>query len=123
MPSGYEIEQAVHPGLKVRLAGLELPQLLAPRLDRLGGEIEPPREEIAQPLGNEEALLDRIKDDVRSEEHTSELQSLMRTSYAVFCLKKKKHELKAVHTNSNVLSVCTHTNAYHAKTHTTLALV
>src|SRR3546814_7358876 len=27
---------------------------------------------------------------VRSEEHTSELQSLMRTSYAVFCLKKKK---------------------------------
>src|SRR3546814_4935553 len=28
---------------------------------------------------------------LRSEEHTSELQSLMRTSYAVFCLKKKKH--------------------------------
>src|SRR3546814_10358607 len=27
---------------------------------------------------------------LRSEEHTSELQSLMRTSYAVFCLKKKK---------------------------------
>src|SRR3546814_9535015 len=30
------------------------------------------------------------RDQVRSEEHTSELQSLMRTSYAVFCLKKKK---------------------------------
>src|SRR3546814_7862199 len=30
-------------------------------------------------------------DVVRSEEHTSELQSLMRISYAVFCLKKKKH--------------------------------
>src|SRR3546814_1319296 len=28
---------------------------------------------------------------LRSEEHTSELQSLMRTSYAVFCLKKKKN--------------------------------
>src|SRR3546814_10501486 len=28
---------------------------------------------------------------MRSEEHTSELQSLMRNSYAVFCLKKKKH--------------------------------
>src|SRR3546814_7830471 len=28
---------------------------------------------------------------VRSEEHTSELQSLMRISYAVFCLKKKQH--------------------------------
>src|SRR3546814_10411935 len=30
----------------------------------------------------------------RSEEHTSELQSLMRISYAVFCLKKKKHKQK-----------------------------
>src|SRR3546814_15662560 len=35
-----------------------------------------------------EILLDRASD--RSEEHTSELQSLMRISYAVFCLKKKK---------------------------------
>src|SRR3546814_4777136 len=33
----------------------------------------------------------------RSEEHTSELQSLMRISYAVFCLKKKKHK-KQTHT-------------------------
>src|SRR3546814_4282928 len=32
----------------------------------------------------------------RSEEHTSELQSLMRTSYAVFCLKKKKKKLTRV---------------------------
>src|SRR3546814_2946334 len=33
----------------------------------------------------------------RSEEHTSELQSLMRISYAVFCLKKKKrHKLKTI---------------------------
>src|SRR3546814_10239556 len=30
----------------------------------------------------------------RSEEHTSELQSLMRISYAVFCMKKKKHKIK-----------------------------
>src|SRR3546814_2089536 len=36
-----------------------------------------------------QALYDRI---ARSEEHTSELQSLMRISYAVFCLKKKKEE-------------------------------
>src|SRR3546814_3145398 len=33
----------------------------------------------------------------RSEEHTSELQSLMRISYAVFCLKKKKKEHKNEH--------------------------
>src|SRR3546814_1559228 len=35
----------------------------------------------------------------RSEEHTSELQSLMRISYAVFCLKKKK---KTCHLQSNI---------------------
>src|SRR3546814_8787992 len=35
--------------------------------------------------------LDRHVERLRSEEHTSELQSLMRISYAVFCLKKKKH--------------------------------
>src|SRR3546814_3580229 len=33
---------------------------------------------------------------VRSEEHTSELQSLMRISYAVFCLKKKKKTTKHI---------------------------
>src|SRR3546814_2114968 len=33
----------------------------------------------------------------RSEEHTSELQSLMRISYAVFCLKKKKNIHKKTH--------------------------
>src|SRR3546814_5293625 len=37
-----------------------------------------------------EALVARLADaPIRSEEHTSELQSLMRISYAVFCLKKK----------------------------------
>src|SRR3546814_9311569 len=34
---------------------------------------------------------DAPRPDFRSEEHTSELQSLMRISYAVFCLKKKQH--------------------------------
>src|SRR3546814_7282365 len=33
-----------------------------------------------------------LPNDIRSEEHTSELQSLMRISYAVFCLKKKKQQ-------------------------------
>src|SRR3546814_3411496 len=36
----------------------------------------------------------------RSEEHTSELQSLMRISYAVFCLKKKKHNKKRNNTSN-----------------------
>src|SRR3546814_7860636 len=39
----------------------------------------------------------------RSEEHTSELQSLMRISYAVFCLKKKQHITYTVtHTRSHI---------------------
>src|SRR3546814_6486015 len=37
---------------------------------------------------------------VRSEEHTSELQSLMRISYAVFCLKKKKNNQQRTHTRN-----------------------
>src|SRR3546814_3177418 len=43
----------------------------------------------------------------RSEEHTSELQSLMRISYAVFCLKKKK---KIVYNKTSNRSYCTHNN-------------
>src|SRR3546814_5947961 len=42
--------------------------------------------------------------DHRSEEHTSELQSLMRISYAVFCLKKKKPKTTTTHPNTDTLS-------------------
>src|SRR3546814_2892788 len=38
--------------------------------------------------------------DRRSEEHTSELQSLMRISYAVFCLKKKKNKIQIINTTT-----------------------
>src|SRR3546814_7066859 len=38
--------------------------------------------------------IDLTNDPIRSEEHTSELQSLMRISYAVFCLKKKTQKTK-----------------------------
>src|SRR3546814_10092341 len=41
----------------------------------------------------------RVTANSRSEEHTSELQSLMRISYAVFCLKKKKIEQPQIHIN------------------------
>src|SRR3546814_1241983 len=45
---------------------------------------------VGAPLGRDEALpVTPIAPKCRSEEHTSELQSLMRISYAVFCLKKK----------------------------------
>src|SRR3546814_5988653 len=48
-------------------------------------------------INKDNAIGDAIaiaKQNGRSEEHTSELQSLMRSSYAVFCLKNKKHETK-----------------------------
>src|SRR3546814_9196881 len=49
--------------------------------------------------------LQMLNTPARSEEHTSELQSLMRTSYAVFCLKKKKKQnittTKHSHTHTN----------------------
>src|SRR3546814_8904009 len=44
--------------------------------------------------------------EARSEEHTSELQSLMRISYAVFCLKKNIYQ--SVH----IADTCRHTNTY-----------
>src|SRR3546814_7266741 len=50
-------------------------------------------EELAQPCGNCDVCLappEVLAGTVRSEEHTSELTSLMRISYAVFCSKKKK---------------------------------
>src|SRR3546814_1937467 len=40
----------------------------------------------------------------RSEEHTSELQSLMRISYAVFCLTKKKYTSNTIYFNINNIS-------------------
>src|SRR3546814_6661960 len=43
------------------------------------------------------STMERCSPDLRSEEHTSELQSLMRISYAVFCLKKKKAIIQQTH--------------------------
>src|SRR3546814_4280739 len=45
----------------------------------------------------DELLIVNVAVHPRSEEHTSELQSLMRISYAVFCLKKKKHNIITYH--------------------------
>src|SRR3546814_2651864 len=63
---------------------------------RTAGEAVVPRvaEEPEAQQGDERDECDQehVLDEGRSEEHTSELQSLMRISYAVFCLKKKKCE-------------------------------
>src|SRR3546814_9128962 len=46
---------------------------------------------------------------VRSEEHTSELQSLMRISYAVFCLKKNKNTTTNIHIVHTIDTTVIHT--------------
>src|SRR3546814_3194700 len=52
---------------------------------------------------------DEVAVPVRSEEHTSELQSLMRISYAVFCLKKKKTKKKKEHPSDHQYVHAIHT--------------
>src|SRR3546814_5017974 len=61
----------------------EAPHEIRALLDQHRTGLKPPDEESAQHHGH------RGRRGDRSEEHTSELQSLMRISYAVFCLKKK----------------------------------
>src|SRR3546814_4797541 len=71
-------------------------------------------EQIARhlPNGGRLALL------VRSEEHTSELQSLMRISYAVFCLKKKKKTYNNVKKRKSILTNVSPTYKNTQKPHT-----
>src|SRR3546814_9433338 len=67
---------------------------------------------IAHSLDKAESRTQRQCGRYRSEEHTSELQSLMRISYAVFCLKKKKttHQHKHQHNGHNVPLTRRHEN-------------
>src|SRR3546814_8820510 len=60
------------------------------------------RRPALQPVGRnvEGRRLDRRRYRPRSEEHTSELQSLMRTPYAVFCLQKKNNENYNIHNDT-----------------------
>src|SRR3546814_1089458 len=53
--------------------------------------LELPPEVIVATVETNQRYFTVFSDVARSEEHTSELQSLMRISYAVFCLKKKKN--------------------------------
>src|SRR3546814_10452334 len=87
-PSLHEPAMADHQALPGQRVGLE------------GGERE---RDVGDVVDGGELAIDGVlehhvlhhlvlADAQRSEEHTSELQSLMRTSYAVFCLKKKKHK-------------------------------
>src|SRR3546814_2028579 len=76
------------------LAAVPLGRAAAPEAQRPAGgllaglrpALLPQRPGLPRP-----AVPAREQDQLRSEEHTSELQSLMRISYAVFCLKKQKY--------------------------------
>src|SRR3546814_6146466 len=66
---------------------------------RTAGTVDPPpggqRSRGASAVAADAREVDLV--DPRSEEHTSELQSLMRNSYAVFCLKKKYNHYNTAH--------------------------
>src|SRR3546814_5974018 len=78
-----------------RLGALLPPKVLEPLADERVEAVVPPPLYRRQPEPEIEDLVSPVFHDhvtappSRSEEHTSELQSLMRISYAVFCLKKK----------------------------------
>src|SRR3546814_3307716 len=84
-----------NPRIPVRI-GRTVGEARAHLLD-VGPDIAPPRDGMVGRVRNRFRGLALVKDRVhdRSEEHTSELQSLMRISYAVFCLKKQTHLLTA----------------------------
>src|SRR3546814_2018565 len=75
-----------------------------------GGRVQPEVQKLAgQPVAGVVRRLARVQHHQlrprgKSEEHTSELQSLMRISYAVFCLKKKKRNNHATCLMQNILS-------------------
>src|SRR3546814_8576876 len=60
--------------------------------DKIDGEVMDTADPQCKIFANYAVGFDNFDTKARSEEHTSELQSLMRISYAVFCLKKKKQK-------------------------------
>src|SRR3546814_5105738 len=98
----------VHGGISPRVArtGLDVGQLNAAMQDYWNDtDPHPPSPGLDAVLGHAgvtqyrgwfRALEGRYPEASRSEEHTSELQSLMRISYAVLCLKKKKNYNKTI---------------------------
>src|SRR3546814_3106082 len=108
-PAGHPAEPAG--GRQLRAFGVRGEPAQQPRLSGVHAA-EPggrdPRRERAADHGGPGAAHPRRDDHLsqqpdaerpRSEEHTSELQSLMRISYAVFCLKKKTHKTKQTQNN------------------------
>src|SRR3546814_8361074 len=79
-----------NPDLEARIVEIEQRNVQAPWPES-AALIEALGPEVAQASPEQRARVELVRLR-RSEEHTSELQSLMRTSYAVFCLKKKTNK-------------------------------
>src|SRR3546814_5777588 len=93
----------------LELGGTKCVAILGTGPDDVRARDTVPTTDPATTLAALEQVLDGWQfDALRSEEHTSELQSLMRISYAVFCLKKKKKQ----HTNENTLSQINNNNTH-----------
>src|SRR3546814_5086373 len=92
-PERLNLAMGEHIDLQVTLHGARLPSAEVPQ-SRDAGWSEKVNKSLRGCLGDRERAISeaapaRSPTRPRSEEHTSELQSLMRISYAVFCLKKK----------------------------------
>src|SRR3546814_7794620 len=87
----YGVVEALGVGALLELLGLEDEGAATVQVDPPGAGAAVPVGEGDRPLEHVVLLGRRVGRVKRSEEHTSELQSLMRISYAVFCLKKKKN--------------------------------
>src|SRR3546814_10392167 len=92
----------IQPIVAPQLLDVEVARVAVPPMD-LDGEIVGHDAELGRPaLGDRrEQCEDRLRFLARSEEHTSEIQSLMRSSYAVFCLKNKNNRRK-MHINQKL---------------------
>src|SRR3546814_8102256 len=95
-PKGWTLYRTVEAYLRRRLeaAGyveVRTPQLIDRSLWEASGHWEKFHEHMFIAESEERILAVKPMNCPRSEEHTSELQSLMRISYAVFCLKKTKN--------------------------------
>src|SRR3546814_8976589 len=85
----YQIVDAAPATLGASLIGMEEIVVAPGEVERMTRTLEPNAGHLGFIAGYRSLDGARWR---RSEEHTSELQSLMRISYAVFCLKKKKHK-------------------------------
>src|SRR3546814_10353233 len=84
-PTATIINSLIHPAESIK-EGFELQRISRNDLSELLGYLvsDRPTEIVMRDVSGQEVSIP--KDNIRSEEHTSELQSIMRISYAVFCL-------------------------------------